>query len=115
LTTSRPWAAWYVWPTFGTPYAYTLAGQRTGAFTAQGHMSTETVQALEDAYESDTPIGFSLQIGEAGGATDGGLETGNCVITALTYEASADGEWDWTLDATTTGIITYTPASPASI
>jgi hypothetical protein len=101
-------------PTFGAPFAFTLAGQRTGAFSAQGHVSVETAAALEDAYDSDTPIDFSIQIGEAGGETDAGLESGKCVITALTLEANADGEWDWSIDATTTGVITYTPASPAS-
>jgi predicted secreted protein len=34
------------------------------------------------------------------------------VISDYTIEANADGEFDWSIDAQTTGAVTYTPAGP---
>lgn len=101
-------------PTFGNPWGFTLGGQRIGAFSANGHVSAELAAALETMFEADAPIEFALQVGEGAGATDAGLHEGLCVITSYTIEANADGEWDWSIDAQTSGAITYTPASPGS-
>jgi predicted secreted protein len=100
-------------PTFGNPWGFSLGGQRIGAFSANGHLSAEQAAALETAFEQDLPIEFSLQVGEGAGATDAGLHEGSCVISQLTVEANADGEWDWSLEAQTSGVVTYTPASPS--
>ena len=99
-------------PVFGSPYAYSLGGQKVGAFDASGHVSVEQLSDLEAAFISDAPIAFSLQIGDAAGATDAGLYSGNCVVGDFTIEASADGEWDWSISCTTSGAVTYTPATP---
>ena len=99
-------------PTFGSAYAFSLGGQKVGAFDASGHISVEKLPELEAAFVSDAPITFSLQIGDAAGATDAGLYSGNCVVGDFTIEASADGEWDWSISCTTSGVVTYTPATP---
>ena len=99
-------------PVFGSPYAYSLGGQKVGAFDASGHISTEQLADLEAAFASDAPIAFSLQVGDAAGATDAGLYSGNCVVGEFTIEASADGEWDWSITATTSGLVTYAPGTP---
>ena len=52
-------------PTFGSPYAFSLGGQKVGAFDASGHISVEKLPDLEAAFASDAPIAFSLQIGDA--------------------------------------------------
>jgi hypothetical protein len=101
-------------PTFGNPWGFSLGGQRIGQFSANGHLSAEQAEALETAYNAQLPIEFSLQVGEGAGATDAGLHTGSCVISSLTIEANADGEWDWSIDAQTSGLVVYTPASPGS-
>jgi hypothetical protein len=101
-------------PTFGNPWGFSLGGQKIAQFSAQGHLSAEQAAALEAAYDEELPIEFSLQVGEGSGATDAGLHNGNCVISQLTVEANADGEWDWSLDAQTSGAVIYTPASPGS-
>jgi predicted secreted protein len=99
-------------PTFGSTHQHSLGGQRLGTFSANGHVSAEQVADLQSAFDSDAPIAFSLQIGDAAGPTDGGMYEGDCVLSDYTIEANADGEWDWSIEATTSGIITYTPAAP---
>jgi predicted secreted protein len=99
-------------PTFGNEYQHSLGGQKLGTFSANGHVSAEQVADLDAAFSSDAPIPFSLQIGDAAGPTDAGLYEGDCVLSDFTLEANADGEWDWSIEATTSGAITYTPAAP---
>lgn len=97
-------------PTFGNEYGFSLGGQKIAAFSASGHLSAEKAAALEALFDEELPVDFSLQVGEGAGATDAGLHTGKCVISSLTIEANADGEWDWSLEAQTSGAVTYTPA-----
>ena len=99
-------------PTFGSAYAFSLGGQKLGTFSAEGHIDTLKLQDIETAFNSDTPIAFSLQVGDAAAATDGGVYAGNCVLTSLTRSASADAEWDWAFSAQTSGAVTYTPPTP---
>jgi hypothetical protein len=99
-------------PTFGSAYAHSLGGQKLGTFSAQGHVSAEQVSDLETAFNSDAPIDFSLQIGDAAGPTDGGLYTGECVLSSFEITANADGEWDWSIEAQTSGPITYAAPTP---
>jgi predicted secreted protein len=96
-------------PTFGNEWGFSLGGQKIGAFSASGHISAEQASALEDAFDAGS-VAFSLQVGTASEATDAGLHSGNCVISDYTIEANADGEFDWSVDAQTTGEVTYTPA-----
>lgn len=98
-------------PVFGAEWGYSLGGQKLGGFSASGHVSAEQLSDLQDAFDVDAGVAFTLQVGEAAGATDAGAYTGNCVISDLTVEANADGEFDWSIDAQTTGTVTYTPAS----
>jgi len=99
-------------PTFGAAYAHSLGGQKIGAFSAQGHVSVEQLADLDAAFNSDAPIAFSLQIGDAAGPTDGGIYAGECVLSSFEITASADGEWDWSIEATTSGDVTYTAPGP---
>ena len=70
-------------PTFGSPYAFSLGGQKVGAFDASGHVAVLQLPDLEAAFVSDAPIAFSLQVGDAAGATDAGLYSGNCVSSVI--------------------------------
>ena len=99
-------------PTFGSEYAFSLGGQKVGAFSAQGHVSVEQIGDLDAAFSSDAPIAFSLQIGDAAGPTDAGVYTGMCVLSSFELSANADGEWDWSIDATTSGLVVYTAPTP---
>jgi hypothetical protein len=96
--------------TFGNRYAYAIGGQREFSFSASGSVTAEQMAAIDTAYETDTPVAFSLQIGEAAGATDAGVYTGNCVLTTLDLDAGADGQWEFTLDAIGSDAPLYTPA-----
>ncbi len=99
-------------PTLGQPWGYAIAGQRAGTISYDGHLSAEQAADLHAIYSLDAPCDFSFQMGDAAGATDAGLYSGKCIITELAHEVAADGEWDWSLAAQTTGPVTYTPATP---
>ena len=45
-------------PTFGSPYAFSLGGQKLGSFSAQGHVSVEQIADIDNAFNSDAPIAF---------------------------------------------------------
>lgn len=99
-------------PTLGQPWGFALSGQRSGTLSYNGHLTVEQTDALNSIFMEDLPVDFSFQIGEGGGATDAGTYTGKCVITSLSHEVDAEGEWDWTLEATTSGPVVYTAATP---
>lgn len=95
-------------PVFGSGSARSLGGQRSGTFSASGHVSVEQLSDLVAMFESDSPIAFSIQVGEAAGATDAGTYTGDCNVSSFSLEVNADGEWEWSIQATTDGDATYT-------
>jgi hypothetical protein len=99
-------------PVFGSAFAFSLGGQKTGTITASGHISTEKLPDLQAAFDAAQPIAFTIQIGDAAGTTDAGVYSGNCTISSLTTESAADGEWDWSLEAQTAGEITYAAGTP---
>lgn len=100
-------------PVFGSAWGKSLGGQSLGAFSASGHVDTEKVAALNTMFSTGA-VTFSLQVGQADAATDGGLYSGTCVISNFTIEANADGEWDWSIEAQTDGTVTYAPAAEES-
>jgi hypothetical protein len=99
-------------PTFGSAFAHSLGGQKLATFSANGHVSAEQLGDLQNAFNSDAPIAFSLQVGDAAGATDAGIYSGDCVLSSFEITASADGEWDWSIEAQTSGDVVYTAPSP---
>ena len=96
--------------TFGNRYQYAIGGQREFTFSATGSVTSEQIAAINTSYETDTPVAFSLQIGEAVGATDAGVYTGSCVLTSLSIDGDASGQWEFSIDAMGTGTPVYTPA-----
>jgi hypothetical protein len=96
--------------TFGNRYQYAIGGQREFSFSASGSITAEQMAAIDASYETDTPVTFALQIGEAAGATDAGLYAGTCVLTTLDLDAGADGQWEFSIDAVGSDAPTYTPA-----
>jgi hypothetical protein len=96
---------------FGQTHAFTIGGQRIEAFSASGSISAEKIAALEAAYQTQAAVAFSMQIGEAAGATDGGVYTGNCIIGSRRIEGNAEGQWTWNITAQASGVPVYTPAA----
>lgn len=99
-------------PVFGQQFRNELPGQAGGALSASGHISTEKVQALEAMFDAATSVDYSIQAGTAGDLTDGGQWTGLLVVTELTIDTDAEGEWEWSIAATLDGAPLYTPAVP---
>lgn len=96
----------------GTPAGYAIPGQLTGTFSVSGHVSVEQLPELETSFAKTTPVPFTIQVGDAAGATDGGLYTGSCVFHTLGVEVSGDGEWEYSVECATTGLPVYTPPTP---
>lgn len=100
-------------PLFGQAWAGALEGQRQGTFTASGTIDSDKLAALQTAFESG-PVAFSIQVGAAGEATDGGVYTGSCIVSNLTINAAADGKWEWSITATTNDAVFHTPGGGSS-
>lgn len=99
---------------FGVESPYQIGGLRVANFSASGHVTAEKYASLIAAYEEDDPVECTLQIGTASALTDAGEHEGNFLITDLTVSANADGEFDWSLSAISSGPVTFTPGTGAS-
>ena len=99
-------------PVFGQQFRNELPGQAGGSLSANGHISVEAVPGLEAMFNAATSVDYSIQAGTAGEATDGGQWSGLLVITELTLDTDAEGEWEWSLNATLDGAPLFTPPTP---
>ena len=98
-------------PTFGSQASQVISGQQAWSMSASGHIAAEgPVSELIAAADAEAPIAYTIQIGEALGATDVGSFAGTCVISSLEMSADADGEWDWSMSAEISGPNPFTPA-----
>lgn len=98
---------------FGQPYRRELGGQASGTISVSGHFSQGKAQALESIFDSPDPVDFEMQAGTPGASTDAGVWTGSLVITGYNLDSSAEGEWDWSMEATLDGAPLFTPGTPA--
>lgn len=99
-------------PTFGTRYRRTIAGQGLYAIDVNGHLAAEEVANLWTMRAQSVPQAWTIQIGDAGGPTDGGILAGNAVVTNLTMEADAEGNWAWSCTLEGDGEPNLTPPAP---
>jgi hypothetical protein len=97
-------------PVFGSQSQRTISGQIAGDMSASGHVAAEgPITDLLAALTAEVPLAFTLQAGEAAGATDAGSFAGNLVVTSLSFNADAEGEWDWSMAAAFDGMPVHTP------
>lgn len=94
----------------GSKWAGALGGQQFITLGLQGSLSAEKAAALQTAVATGR-IDASLQVGEAGEATDGGLHSGTFEISNFALDGNANGEFDWSMDMQSSGEVTYTAAS----
>lgn len=99
-------------PVFGTPFRHEIPGQASGTLSLEGHITVEHIQDLEDAFNSAVSLAYIIQVGTAAGPTDAGTYAGNLVLTELSIDTDAEGEWEWTASATLDGAPAYTPPTP---
>ena len=97
---------------FGQKYRNSTGGQISGSLSVAGHMTVEVLPLFLPMVESDESLDFVMYAGEEGGTIDGGSFTGKIRISSLSIPSSADGEWDWSLDAEFDGPVTFTPPAP---
>lgn len=99
-------------PVFGQPFRHELPGQGGGTLSANGHVSVEKLPALETMLALTIPVAYTIQVGTLAGPTEAGDYAGNLVITEFTLDTDAEGEWEWTLNATLDGEPAYTAPTP---
>lgn len=96
-------------PTFGKKYRRTIAGQGTYSIDVSGHLASEEVGTLWTLRANPDAHTWTVQIGTLGEDTDGGIIAGAAVITNLTFEADAEGNWAWSLTLEGDDEPTFTP------
>ena len=96
--------------TFGSRTMQRVSGMKDATIDCAGHIAAELpvgeLFALLDSAES---FAFSIQIGELGEDTDGGIIAGNALASDFTIDADAEGEWDWSATLETDGDYDFTP------
>jgi len=97
-------------PVFGTPFRHEIVGQAAGTLAASGHLSAEKAPALEALFAAAVGHPYEIQVGELGGATDGGKYNGILNIVEYAIDDDAEGQWAWSISATLDGVPSYTPA-----
>jgi len=97
-------------PTFGSKYRRTIAGQGLYSIDVSGHLSAEDTALLWALRATSAAVPWTIQVGELGEATDAGILGGTAVVTNLTMEADAEGNWSWSCTLEGDGAPTYTPA-----
>ena len=97
-------------PVFGAVAQDAISGQKTWTLAASGHVAEEApVAELFALFAQEIPVEFTIQIGEAAGATDVGTMTGELVVSAMTISDDAEDEWSWSLTAEVNGDVDFTP------
>lgn len=95
--------------TFGNPWGHYIAGQLEGTFSADGFVEAGTYADVWDLFVNKGPYAASLQLGEASGATDAGLITGQALIIAHSITSAVEGGVDFTIRGRFTGTVSHTP------
>lgn len=85
-----------------------LNGLFDGTITADTHMNTATMAAVNTAFESTTPVVFIFRPGSVAAGKDAGSYTGSAIISNMDINGDATGEWDVALDLQISGLAPYT-------
>ncbi len=99
-------------PVFGSQFRNEVPGQAGGSISVQGHVSVSGIIHLNDAFDSQTSVPYIIQVGDAAGPTDAGQFAGDLVVSELTLDTDAEGEWEFTMACTLDGTPAYTPPTP---
>jgi predicted secreted protein len=94
--------------TFGSKYRRTIAGQGLFTVDVSGHLGVDETATLWALRSETDPVAVSIQIGEAGAATDAGIIAGSAVITNLSYTTDSEGNWAWSATLEGDGEPTFT-------
>lgn len=93
----------------GQGWTEAAEGQLSGSFNISGYATPASIGALMALRLAPGAKAFSLQVGEANQATDGGVFTGSVILSNFTVSQAADGDTEWSCTATTTGAVDYNP------
>ena len=97
--------------TFGSRTMKRVSGMKDATIDCAGHIAAELpIAELFALLDSEESFAFSIQVGELGGDTDGGIISGLAIASDFTIDADAEGEWDWSATLETDGDYAHTPA-----
>lgn len=97
-------------PRFGTAHQSAIGGQGSGSFNASGHGSVEDMPTLAALRASiaGAPVAVTVDYGIDTGPADAGDDAFDCVIGQVVFDASADGELEWSLSGVISDPVAYT-------
>lgn len=95
----------------GSPGADYLAGEQTSTLTMAGFVNEDGQKGLEQSYEKDVEVPYSLFIGDTTDGLDAGTYTGNITLSRMTLRSSGEEVWRFELDGAG-GLVVYTPPTP---
>jgi predicted secreted protein len=96
-------------PTFGTRYRRTVQGQGSYTISVEGHLAAEEAATLWALRATEGTVAWTIGVGTVGEATDAGQVDGDAVITNMTWNADAEGNWAWSMTLEGDGAPAYTP------
>ena len=98
-------------PTFGTRYRRTIAGQGVYTIDVNGHLSASDAATLWAIRATEGPVAWQVTIGSdtAAPATEAGIINGSAIVTNMTWEADAEGNWAWSMTLEGDGVPIYAP------
>lgn len=99
-------------PVFGSAWQSAIQGQKSGSLSASGHVDATDAAAMFTALDTADSVTFAVQVGNAPDTTDGGIFSGNLIVSAYSISASAEGEWDWSVEGTFDGAVAYAAPLP---
>ena len=93
--------------TIGVTHRTYINGLKDGTLTANMHMDTAGMVAMQAANDAAAPITYVMRPGELGVA-DAGQYAGDFIITDMSIAGAADDNWSISLSGQLTGIPAYT-------
>ena len=97
-------------PVFGRTASQVISGQASWSGEMSGHLAAEGPLAeLLATYAKSELVTYTIQIGEAGGPTDGGTLSGELTLSSLDISDDAEGEWDFSSGFEIDGEPLHTP------
>ena len=93
--------------TLGVSHRVKVPGLQDGSWSAQMHLDTASIVALQAAYDSTVAVTFVFRPG-ALGANDAGQWAGSCIIASFDVTGVVDDNWSLAIDAEITSKPVYT-------
>jgi len=94
----------------GSGVMQSIPGMSSGGLSVSGILSQAEWNAMEATWAKTVPVSFTLTVVE--GLTTDTSWTGDVTLTSLQVDPVGDGMWEFSLEGSTSGVVTVTPSVP---